>query len=190
MKQILIVAISFAVMSCSNSSSDSGNNSNQASAAGNSSLDGTWVYLNPSSTSTTIKGFAAVVSGNKISLISMYMFQQTSGYKTYFRRNEGTYIKDGDKLTITYTYQTCNPLSTEVVYAKINGDNATIGNEDKSLIYTMKKYEDSDPSSPINNTMIEDKGCTILSKLQKAKQGRSVANDDVGSIFNLKLLEK
>lgn len=190
MKQIIIVFASSFVFSCSNSSSGSGQNNDSNAVASANTIDGTWVYVNPSSTESAAKGLGAVISGSKISLIAMYMYQQPSGYKVYFRKSEGTFIKDGEKLTISYTYETCSPLSTEVAYVKINGDNATISANNGSLIYTMKRYANNDPSSPLNMTMIEDTGCTILSKLQKLKNTRSVASDNVGSILLLKNLEK
>lgn len=59
----------------------------------------------------------------------------------YYAKNEGTYVKSGNNYTVTYTYQTCNPVGSEVY--KITGSNPDdiIGITQQGTTYPFKNFK-------------------------------------------------
>lgn len=150
------------IMGCSKSGSS--NNSNSADP-----IYGKWEYDAPGGTSTSGSGLAAEInSDGSIKLAQIYYSVSGSTATAYARKSIGTFERNGDRFSIKYSYETCNPVGQEILSVKVsdsNHDQLIVKSPDGSVTMTLYRVTDS-PTAFSSSVIYEDKNCNILSKLE------------------------
>lgn len=99
--------------------------------------------------------------GNIVALVDLYS-KAASPYTFYVRKSEGTYTKSGDTVVVSWSYETCNPVGSEVF--TVTGDPSDrLYVKSGATTVQFLNYERWKPSGPdYANTAtvaIEDLGC-------------------------------
>ena len=178
-KLLLFLSVSI-LTACSGGGSDS--------SASVDPMIGDWYYVAPGSSSVKARGTILKIEKDKFFAANLYVYNDGSSVVYYYRKSEGTYTKNGKQVSVTYTYETCNAIGSEVV--DITAEN------DKLIIYDPKEGTSiqmlrSKPGETTASSIAakEDRGCNILTKMsaQNGKDSkRSVANSKKDSLIFFK----
>lgn len=181
MKFILII-FSLIISACQ--PPDSKSSSPQAST---DPIFGDWRYTIPgTSTSNSLKFIVAKIDPTQVSFLVAYGIGDLASMKIYFRRNDGTYKRIGNKFEINYSHETCNPVGSETLIINVGGannGNLMISSPDNSINLIFSRITPID-NSQLTAALIEDKNCNIISKLQK-RASRSIAKEKIKSFFDI-----
>ena len=148
---------------------------------------GAWGYV-PVSTASTEKGIYVKLDTSQFLSVSYYATISGNSILMYFRKYEGTYTMTGNRLDVTYSYETCNPVGHESFNLNLKNGQLVVGNIDNSVIFNMQRV----PGSQVANltfTAIEDKGCNKFVK-NESKKDRMPANTEKKTPFDLFLRAK
>lgn len=114
----------------------------------------------------SIKGISASVKEDG-SIHIVYAYANATGSGFAFRKMIGSFKRHGDKFDISYSYETCNPVSNETLIVRINPkypDQLFVESLDGSLSFYMDRVENA--AAAYQASGVEDKGCTPISKTQ------------------------
>jgi hypothetical protein len=140
---------------------------------------GNWEYDLPGSTSTSAKALALNLdNAGNVTAATVYGYRSGNSVVLYYRKNVGTYTRSGNVFTFTYSYETCNPVGSEQFTIQINSSNSNqllVSDSQQGVSLTMNREAAGSGNSNISAAAIEDKGCTIVSKLE-AKTNRLPAS--------------
>jgi hypothetical protein len=164
-------------LSCSNKSSDAGPTADP--------IFGTWTYVSPNSTSSSIRGYATTIDANgNILFMQIYGYSDSASAKLYVRKNIGTYVRNGEVFDIKWSHETCNPVGSETVKIKSLSLDSLVASLSKDTI--QLSFSRAVTSDPVKNlAIIEDVNCTILTKLEGfGKTKRAVASVIGKSFFD------
>lgn len=144
---------------------------------------GNWGYIVPGTNNQ--KGIITII-GKDGTFTNMSFYGYSDGInkvKIYFRRYSGTYVRTGDRFDIKYDYESCDPIETDTLNIKnVTDDRIYLSVPRLGLFLTYNRAPTANAALDI--TAIEDKNCTILSKLEK-KEKRSIASmKKTKSFFN------
>ncbi len=161
-KMKYLIIISFLCLAACGGGSGGGGDS-VAKVSIEDSVYGNWIYQTPGSDGQR-GAFAAVNKDGTMVAMSyagVVTDINTNTVVIYYRKSEGTFIRNGDSFELTYSYETCNPVGKETVRIKVNGfDQLLLNIVDSGTILAFNRVPPQ--SEAINVTMIEDKNCNIL----------------------------
>ena len=187
MKYLILLFFSFIISACQPPDSKSSSPQNSTPQGSVDPIYGSWRYTIPgTSTSNSLKYIVAIIDSNKITHIVAYSMNDGATAKIYFRRYEGTYQRSGNKFDVNYSYETCNPVGKETLLIIASGstnNNLVLSNEDSSLILMFARITPTD-TSQLTASLIEDKNCDIIAKIQK-KSSRSIASEKAKSFLEM-----
>lgn len=143
---------------------------------------GDWYYQAPGGTSTQAKGIVATISKDgTVKFANVYLYASGGSAVAYTRKSLGTFVRNGNEFTVTYSYETCDPVGTEKLTIETSGEKLIVSAPNSGLTLTMSRP--SGTSTIQTMAAIEDKNCNILSKLE-SDQKRSVASAKSKSFFD------
>ena len=176
MKKLFILISMAALSACSGGGGGGG------SSEAVDPIYGDWYYQAPGATSTQAKGVvASLLKDGSVKFANVYLYSDGSNSVAYTRKSIGTFTRNGNEFTFTYSYETCSAVGSEKLTIKMSGDKLLVNVPSAGLTLTMSRMASS---SSINTlAAIEDKNCNILSKIEQ-KQKRQVASVKSKSFFD------
>lgn len=170
---ISILAISSLIISCNGGSGGGGGSAAPDGPALAQSTDdqvyGDWQYLYPGGTANKAKVLVGKLSKDgSIKFTTAYGVGDANNISMAFRTNIGTFTRSGDNFNVTYSYETCAPVGSEIIKIKIDPSNSNrlfVANSDGSVFITMQRMTQSTSNAIV--TAVEDKNCNLFTKLMK-----------------------
>lgn len=143
------------------------------------------MYQFPGGTANKAKLLVGKLSKDgSIKFTTAYAVGDANNITMAFRNNIGTFIRSGDSFSVTYSYETCDPVGSEVIKIKIDPNNSSrliVSNADGSVAFTMTRLTPSVSNAII--TAVEDKNCNLFAKLFKAENRMPASAKSIFDIF-------
>lgn len=164
MKYLLLVAMMFSLAACGSSGGGGVPADGAAIAASGDHLAGTYAYTLTNQSGDMYMSYLQIAPGNKVFAVEM-VTPRSNHSLIYARKNEGTFIRSGDTYTVTWSYESCDPVGTQTF--KITSIDpadrilVTSGNVSLQFLNVAKWYPDTGTANS-GLTMIEDVSCNLF----------------------------
>jgi len=168
MKTLILIVIGLVLTGC-NKSSDS------PPAQPEDPIYGAWTHTMVGSTSTKKTGYTGIISkdGNVTTTKTFEINDGTATVRAY-RKNVGKFVRNGEEFKVTYSYETCGPIKEETFYLSHKNNQLVLTDADKSYFIYFDRAKEAE--TVVNLTVIEDKDCKIITKLE-SKQKRTITSE-------------
>lgn len=154
LKVFLFGILAISLMGCG---SDGGGGSSKPNKS--SALAGTYYMAGTHNATGDLLLSMINIEGNKIEAVNMLIVDESHAF---VRRQEGTYTKNGEDLSIVWTYETCDPVGSETVKVSYTDPSdrifVTIDNSTYQLLNAEKWMPDTDYTNTLF-LMTEDVEC-------------------------------